>query len=69
MEMNPVVAHPLIGPMRTVGVPIHFEKTPGAVQRPAPLLGEHGPVFLCWPHDVVRVQEKLGEAYGEEGCS
>ncbi|MBX3276561.1 MAG: CoA transferase [Acidobacteria bacterium] len=41
MEMNPVVAHPLIGPVRTVGVPIHFEKTPGAVQRAAPLLGEH----------------------------
>jgi crotonobetainyl-CoA:carnitine CoA-transferase CaiB-like acyl-CoA transferase len=41
MEMNPVVAHPLIGRVRTVGVPIHFEKTPGALQRPAPLLGEH----------------------------
>jgi crotonobetainyl-CoA:carnitine CoA-transferase CaiB-like acyl-CoA transferase len=41
MEMNPVVAHPLIGPMRMAGVPIHFEKTPGGIQRPAPTLGQH----------------------------
>jgi crotonobetainyl-CoA:carnitine CoA-transferase CaiB-like acyl-CoA transferase len=41
MEMNPVVAHSRIGPVRMAGVPIHFEKTPGGIQRPAPTLGQH----------------------------
>jgi crotonobetainyl-CoA:carnitine CoA-transferase CaiB-like acyl-CoA transferase len=40
MEMNPVVEHSTIGPMRLGGVPIHFEKTPGQIQRAAPRLGE-----------------------------
>ncbi|MEK6300943.1 MAG: CoA transferase [Acidobacteriota bacterium] len=41
MEMNPVVEHPLIGPMRMAGVPINLEKTPGGIQRAAPTLGQH----------------------------
>jgi crotonobetainyl-CoA:carnitine CoA-transferase CaiB-like acyl-CoA transferase len=41
MEMNPVVAHSRIGPVRMAGVPIHFEKTPGRIQRAAPTLGEY----------------------------
>ena len=41
MEMNPVVNHPTIGPVRVAGVPIHFEKTPGAIQSAAPTLGQH----------------------------
>ncbi|MFN7947422.1 MAG: CoA transferase [Blastocatellia bacterium] len=41
MEMNPVISHPLIGPLRLTGVPVGFEKTPGRIQRPAPLLGQH----------------------------
>ncbi len=41
MEMNPVVEHPLIGRLRLIGVPVNFEKTPGGIQRAAPLLGEH----------------------------
>lgn len=41
MEMNPVLAHPVIGAMRVPGIPVHFEHTPGAIQRPAPLLGQH----------------------------
>ena len=41
MDMNPVVDHPLIGPMRMAGVPINFEKSPGGIQRPAPVLGQH----------------------------
>ena len=41
MEMNPVIEHSLIGPLRTVGVPIHFEKTPGRIQCAAPTLGQH----------------------------
>jgi formyl-CoA transferase len=41
MGMNPVVDHPLIGPVRMAGVPIDLEKTPGGIQRPAPTLGQH----------------------------
>jgi crotonobetainyl-CoA:carnitine CoA-transferase CaiB-like acyl-CoA transferase len=41
MDMNPVVDHPSIGPLRLAGVPIHFEKTPGRIQQAAPVLGQH----------------------------
>lgn len=41
MGMNPVVDHPTIGPIRLVGVPVNFEKTPGHIQRAAPTLGQH----------------------------
>ena len=41
MDMNPVVDHPSIGPLRLAGVPIHFEKTPGRIQQAAPTLGQH----------------------------
>ena len=41
MDMNPIIAHPLIGQMRMVGVPINFEKASCAAQKPAPLLGQH----------------------------
>lgn len=33
--------HPLAGPSRSIGLPIHFSRTPSEVTRPAPLLGEH----------------------------
>lgn len=41
MEMNPVLQHPTVGRMRVPGIPVHFEQTPGAIQRPAPVLGQH----------------------------
>ncbi len=41
MGMNPVIRHSSIGPMRVAGVPIDFEKTPGAIQSASPRLGEH----------------------------
>lgn len=41
MDMNPVIHHPTIGPMRVAGIPIHFEKTPGEIQYPPPTLGQH----------------------------
>ena len=41
MEMFPTLEHSTIGPMRQAGVPIHFGRTPGAVQCASPRLGEH----------------------------
>lgn len=41
MEMNPVVEHQHIGRMRMPGIPVNFAQTPGAIQRAAPMLGEH----------------------------
>ena len=46
MEMRPVLEHSTFGPIRVAGVPFHLEKTPGAVQRAAPVLGEHGVEIL-----------------------
>ena len=35
------VEHPVNGRYKALGCPIHFSRTPAAVERPAPLLGEH----------------------------
>jgi len=40
-EMVVEVEHPRAGTVKTLGTPIKFSDTPGAVQRPAPMLGEH----------------------------
>jgi crotonobetainyl-CoA:carnitine CoA-transferase CaiB-like acyl-CoA transferase len=40
-EMVQEVEHPLIGPLRMVGSPLHLEATPPAIRRHPPLLGEH----------------------------
>jgi crotonobetainyl-CoA:carnitine CoA-transferase CaiB-like acyl-CoA transferase len=40
-EMVVEVDHPRAGRVKTLGTPIKFSETPGAVERAAPLLGEH----------------------------
>ncbi len=35
------VDHPTEGPVRTLGIPVSFSRTPGAIRRLAPNLGEH----------------------------
>ena len=39
--MFPVLEHPTAGPFTVTGVPIKFSETPGRVEAPAPLLGQH----------------------------
>ncbi|HEX7126572.1 MAG TPA: CoA transferase [Thermodesulfobacteriota bacterium] len=38
--------HPGAGPIKALGVPVKLSETPGAVDRPAPLLGEHTDAIL-----------------------
>jgi crotonobetainyl-CoA:carnitine CoA-transferase CaiB-like acyl-CoA transferase len=40
-EMVAEIEHPAAGVMRTLGIPVKLSQTPGALRRPAPLLGEH----------------------------
>ena len=40
-EMITQTHHPLAGEVKTLGLPVKFSETPGAVRRPAALLGEH----------------------------
>lgn len=35
------LVHPLAGPTKALGCPVHFSATPTSTTRPAPLLGEH----------------------------
>jgi len=37
----PTTHHPSEGAIRSIGIPVKFSRTPGAMTRPAPRLGEH----------------------------
>jgi crotonobetainyl-CoA:carnitine CoA-transferase CaiB-like acyl-CoA transferase len=41
------LVHPGAGPIKALGVPVHLSDTPGAVDRPAPLLGQHNDEILA----------------------
>jgi crotonobetainyl-CoA:carnitine CoA-transferase CaiB-like acyl-CoA transferase len=41
------LVHPGAGPIKNLGVPVKLSETPGAVDRPAPLLGEHNATILA----------------------
>jgi crotonobetainyl-CoA:carnitine CoA-transferase CaiB-like acyl-CoA transferase len=40
-EMEVRLTHPVEGEIRALGIPVKLSDTPGAIRRPAPLLGEH----------------------------
>jgi crotonobetainyl-CoA:carnitine CoA-transferase CaiB-like acyl-CoA transferase len=40
-EMIVEIEHPVEGTIKALGIPVKLSDTPGAVRRPAPLLGEH----------------------------
>jgi crotonobetainyl-CoA:carnitine CoA-transferase CaiB-like acyl-CoA transferase len=46
-EMAVEVEHPVAGPSRVLGIPIKLSETPGAIRRPAPLLGQHTAEILA----------------------
>ena len=53
-EMVVEVEHATIGPVKTLGLPVKFSKTPGSVRQGAPLYGEH-------TRDILR-----GHGFGDE---
>ena len=58
-EMVLSVKHPVAGDHQTLGIPVKLWDTPGAVTRPAPLLGEHnGELVTIWRHD--RSEKRTG---------
>ncbi len=40
-DMVPSVEHPVAGRVKTIGLPVKFSATPGAITAPAPLFGQH----------------------------
>ena len=40
-DMVPTIELPRAGPVKTIGLPVKFSATPGAVLDPAPVFGEH----------------------------
>jgi crotonobetainyl-CoA:carnitine CoA-transferase CaiB-like acyl-CoA transferase len=59
-EMAVEVDHPVAGRARVLGIPIKLSGTPGAIRRPAPLLGEHTTEILAelgyTPQDLERLK-------------
>ena len=45
-EMCVEMAHPTLGTIKQTGIPIKFSQTPGGLDRPPPLLGEHNAEIL-----------------------
>ena len=44
--MLQVMDQAVIGKLFTTGIPMHFSKTPGAIRRASPLLGQHSVEIL-----------------------
>jgi CoA:oxalate CoA-transferase len=62
-DMIVPLQHPKAGPIRVTGVPIKLSETPGAVDRPPPLLGEHSAQVLQeWLHMSAAAVEGLRQA-------
>jgi len=46
-DMDVTVAHPVLGPIRQVGIPFKLSATPASVRTAPPLLGEHTDEILA----------------------
>jgi crotonobetainyl-CoA:carnitine CoA-transferase CaiB-like acyl-CoA transferase len=61
-EMVVEVKHPVAGLTRVLGVPVKLSETPGAIRRPAPILGEHTAEILTELGYGAKDQERLKAA-------
>ncbi|MEE2677022.1 MAG: CoA transferase [Myxococcota bacterium] len=60
-EMIVTTAHETLGEVTVTGVPIHMRGTPGGVNRPPPLQGQHTEEILAeLGYDTQRISELLG---------
>jgi crotonobetainyl-CoA:carnitine CoA-transferase CaiB-like acyl-CoA transferase len=65
-EMVPTVEHPVAGTVKTLGLPIKFESTPGRVAEPAPVFGQHTSEVLRelgYNDDEIAVMGEEGAAH------
>jgi crotonobetainyl-CoA:carnitine CoA-transferase CaiB-like acyl-CoA transferase len=54
--------HPGAGAVKALGVPMKLSDTPGAVDRPAPLLGQHNDEILAELGYDAAARQRLREA-------
>ena len=69
-QMVTEVNHPIEGKVETIGLPIKLSETPGGVQRPSPLYGEHTSEVLLesgYDEDKVSHFEKSGSIFCHDG--
>lgn len=67
-EMVVTTDHPLAGKTGAIGLPVKFSKTPGAITRPAPLLGQHTREILAeYGYDSAEIEQlvKSGSALSQ----
>ena len=63
-EMIVEVEHPVAGHLKMAGLPVKMSATPGAIERPAPLLGQHTAELL---KEILGWDEaKTAKFFGEE---
>jgi crotonobetainyl-CoA:carnitine CoA-transferase CaiB-like acyl-CoA transferase len=55
------LVHPGAGPIKALGIPVKLSDTPGAVDRPAPLVGQHTSEILAELGFSQAEQRSLGE--------
>lgn len=62
MGMCEEIGHSQAGKLKISGVPVHFEKSPGRIQRSAPTLGEHSEQVLAdFGFEASRIEELLSK--------
>ena len=69
-QMVTEVNHPIEGKVETIGLPIKLSETPGGVQRPSPLYGEHTREVLLesgYDEDKVSSFENSGSIFCHDG--
>jgi len=62
-DMYQEMTHPTLGKIKQTGIPIKFSRTPGGLDRPPPLLGEHNEEVL---RSLGYSSEEIGELKAQE---